>query len=52
MTFQFEKLTAKAQEAIAAAQSRASENGNPEFGTVLKVLSAVGVTLTPKMHVS
>lgn len=29
-----------------------SENGNPEFGTVLKVLSAVGVTLTPKMYVS
>jgi len=27
-----------------------SENGNPEFGTILKVLSAVGVTLTPKLQ--
>lgn len=27
-----------------------SENGNPELGTILRVLSAVGVTLTPKVH--
>lgn len=27
-----------------------SETGNPELGTILKVLNAVGVTLTPKLH--
>lgn len=31
MTFRFDKLTAKAQEAIASAQSRASEMGNPHI---------------------
>lgn len=29
-----------------------SEDGNPELGTILKVLSAVGVTLTPKRFVA
>lgn len=27
-----------------------NENGNPELATILKVLSAVGVSLTPKSH--
>ena len=27
-----------------------SETGNPELGTIFKVLSVVGVTLTPKLH--
>jgi ATP-dependent Clp protease ATP-binding subunit ClpB len=40
MAFRFEKLTIKAQEAVAAAQSMASERGNPEI-TPLHLLSAL-----------
>ncbi len=34
MTFQFDKLTAKGQEAVAAAQSRAAELGNPDLDSL------------------
>ena len=34
MTFQFDKLTIKAQEAVAKAQSLAAEHGNPEIDTI------------------
>lgn len=40
MTFQFDKLTIKAQEAIANAQGLASASGNPEIGP-LHLLSAL-----------
>ena len=40
MTFRFEKLTVKAQEAVAGAQSRAAELGNPDLDT-LHVLEAL-----------
>ena len=40
MTFQFDKLTIKAQEALAAAQGLAGSNSNPEIGP-LHLLSAM-----------
>lgn len=40
MAFRFEKLTVKAQEAVAGAQSRAAELGNPDLDT-LHVLSTL-----------
>ncbi len=40
MTFRFDKLTVKAQEAVSAAQSKASSAGNPEIG-VLHLLAAL-----------
>ena len=40
MSFQFEKLTAKAQEAVANAQQMATSAGNPEI-TVLHLLNAL-----------
>lgn len=40
MAFRFEKLTVKAQEAVASAQSRAAELGNPDLDT-LHVLAAL-----------
>ncbi|MEX0818924.1 MAG: ATP-dependent chaperone ClpB [Pirellulaceae bacterium] len=40
MTFRFDKLTIKAQEAVAAAQSSATENGHPEVDA-LHLLSAL-----------
>jgi ATP-dependent Clp protease ATP-binding subunit ClpB len=40
MTFRFEKLTVKAQEALAAAQQAATEAGNPEI-SVLHLLAAL-----------
>ena len=40
MAFRFEKLTVKAQEAVAAAQGRAAELGNPDLDT-LHVLAAL-----------
>jgi ATP-dependent Clp protease ATP-binding subunit ClpB len=40
MTFRFEKLTIKAQEAVVAAQTLASERGHPEMDT-LHLLSAL-----------
>ncbi len=57
MTFRFEKLTIKAQEAVAAAQSLATEAGNPQIesthllaamlheteGIVLPILDKIGV---------
>ena len=41
MTFQFDKLTAKSQQAIAQAQSRASELQNPHLEAI-HVLEALG----------
>jgi len=40
MSFQFNKLTVKAQEAVANAQSAATQNGNPQL-TTLHLLSAL-----------
>ncbi|MDG1809355.1 MAG: ATP-dependent chaperone ClpB [Pirellulaceae bacterium] len=40
MSFQFEKLTAKAQEAVANAQQAATQAGNPEI-TVMHLLNAL-----------
>ena len=40
MSFRFEKLTTKAQEAVANAQSLAGSKGNPEIG-VLHLLSSM-----------
>jgi len=40
MAFRFDKLTIKAQEAVAAAQNMASERGNPEI-TTLHLLAAL-----------
>ncbi len=40
MTFQFDKLTIKAQEAVASAQQIAQQNGNPEL-TPMHLLSAL-----------
>ena len=40
MAFRFDKLTIKAQEAVAAAQSRAADAGNPEI-TPLHILAAL-----------
>ena len=40
MSFQFEKLTTKAQEAVANAQQMATAAGNPEI-TVLHLLNAL-----------
>ncbi|MCA9183422.1 MAG: AAA family ATPase, partial [Planctomycetales bacterium] len=58
MAFRFEKLTVKAQEAVAAAQSRAASLGNPDLDTlhVLQALLAeadgIVVPLLKKMGVS
>ena len=57
MTFRFEKLTVKAQEAVAGAQGRARELGNPDLDTLhlLEALLADGegivVPLLKKMGV-
>lgn len=40
MTFQFDKLTIKAQEAVAAAQNLAASNGNPTVESI-HLLSAL-----------
>ncbi|MEZ6077166.1 MAG: Clp protease N-terminal domain-containing protein [Pirellulaceae bacterium] len=58
MVFRFEKLTVKAQEAVAAAQGRAASLGNPDLDTlhVLQALLAeadgIVVPLLKKMGVS
>ncbi len=58
MTFRFDKLTVKAQEAVAGAQSRATELGNPDLDTlhVLQALLAdsegIVVPLLKKMGVA
>ncbi len=58
MAFRFEKLTVKAQEAVAGAQSRAAELGNPDLDTlhVLATLLAesdgIVVPLLKKMGVA
>jgi ATP-dependent Clp protease ATP-binding subunit ClpB len=64
MAFKWEKLTAKSQEAIQAAASAATENGNPEVlpmhllaalledreGVVLPVLEGAGVRVQELLH--
>ena len=44
MTFRFDKLTIKAQEAVAKAQSLASEHGNPEMDPVHLLAALFGET--------
>ena len=42
MTFRFEKLTIKAQEAVVGAQNLASENGHPEFDALHLLATLLG----------